>query len=192
MEDRHHADRRTQDHPAGEEEEEEPNDDCLRNADFSSSQVEGRNGLPLLRAKIGERGPLVLYHGALAAASATAVGHFPWFFVFNLLQEKIPVPTADPAMKLGRNAIIGFCSSIVSDSCSNSLRVIKTTRQTFAHNISYWDVVRHVVKADGYLGLMGRGLKTRLMANGMQGLMFSVLYKYFVEMQENRRKMRED
>jgi len=31
-------------------------------------------------------GPLVLWHGSVASASATIVGHFPWFFTFNFLQ----------------------------------------------------------------------------------------------------------
>ncbi len=34
--------------------------------------------------------------------------------------------------KLARNAFIGFTSSVVSDVSSNSLRVIKTTKQTSA------------------------------------------------------------
>lgn len=63
--------------------------------------------------------------------------------------------------KLGRNALIGFISSVVSDSISNSLRVIKTTRQTFPQTISYLDTVRHVIEKDGLIGLFGRGLKTR-------------------------------
>ena len=49
-------------------------------------QVEGKQALPLLRAKIRTHGVMVTFHGALAAASATAVGHFPWFFTFNTLQ----------------------------------------------------------------------------------------------------------
>ena len=32
-------------------------------------------------------------------------------------------------MFLLRNALIGFCSSAISDTCSNSIRVIKTTKQ---------------------------------------------------------------
>lgn len=32
--------------------------------------------------------------------------------------------------KLGRNAAMGFCASVVSDTTSNSLRVLKTYRQT--------------------------------------------------------------
>ena len=38
--------------------------------------------------KVSSRGPPVLWHGALAAASATAVGHFPWFLTFNFLQVR--------------------------------------------------------------------------------------------------------
>ena len=50
-------------------------------------QVEGAKGLKQVGAKVSAQGPLVLFHGALAAAGATAVGHFPWFFTFNFLQE---------------------------------------------------------------------------------------------------------
>jgi hypothetical protein len=101
-----------------------------------------------------------MYHGSLAAFAATSVGHFPWFFTYNSLQEYIP-ETDDTLKKLGRNALIGFVSSVVSDTTSNSLRVIKTTRQTFPETISYLNVVKHVVEKDGVLGLFGRGLKTR-------------------------------
>ena len=80
-----------------------------------------------------------MFHGALAAASATAVGHFPWFFTFNYLQATIPQPGPDKhaVYKFGRNAVIGFVSSLVSDTVSNSLRVVKTTRQTFSESIRY-------------------------------------------------------
>ena len=90
--------------------------------------------MKILAGKVGREGPFVLWHGAVAAFSATAVGHFPWFFTFNFLQEKVPVPE-DKLSKLGRNAAIGFCSSLVSDTTSNSLRVIKTTRQVGKNNV---------------------------------------------------------
>jgi hypothetical protein len=44
-----------------------------------TAQVEGQRGLPNLIAKVGKSGPTVLYHGSLAAAAATFVGHYPWF-----------------------------------------------------------------------------------------------------------------
>lgn len=42
-------------------------------------QVEGKNGLGILKSKISAKGLPVLYHGALATASATIVGHYPWY-----------------------------------------------------------------------------------------------------------------
>ncbi len=50
-------------------------------------------------------------------------------------------------------------------------------RQTHAEHVSYPEAVKRVIQQDGVLGLMGRGLKTKIMANGLQGLMFSVLWK---------------
>ena len=141
-------------------------------------QVEGKDGLSKLGAKFRSSGPRVLYHGALAASAATFVGHYPWFATFNHLDATLPKPDT-MLQKLARRAFMGFTASIVSDTISNSIRVIKTTKQTHTTAISYPDAVRLVVKEDGVLGLMGRGLRTRILANGMQGLMFSVLWKYF-------------
>lgn len=145
-------------------------------------QVEGAKGLPVLRSRIAQGGPLTLYHGALATYSATLVGHFPWFFTFNTLQEYIPKPEPDKTFqKFGRNALIGFTSSVVSDCCSNSLRVIKTTKQTHQTPITYPQAIRMVLDADGLAGLFGRGLRTRIIANGFQGLTFSVIWKALEE-----------
>mmetsp|Transcript_31177 Transcript_31177/g.101545 ORF Transcript_31177/g.101545 Transcript_31177/m.101545 type:complete len:298 (-) Transcript_31177:120-1013(-) len=144
-------------------------------------QVEGARGFPALMGKIRTSGPTVLFHGALAASGASLVGHYPWFFTYNYLDEKLPHPDT-PLQKLGRRAAIGFFASLVSDTTSNSIRVIKTTKQTHTQSISYPDAVRLVVREDGIAGLFGRGLKTRLMANGLQGLLFSVLWKYIDEL----------
>ena len=40
----------------------------------------------MLTAKIAKNGPTVMFHGAVATASATMVGHYPWY---NYLIEKI-------------------------------------------------------------------------------------------------------
>ena len=73
--------------------------------------------------------------------------------------------------------VIGFASSLVSDTTSNSIRVIKTTRQTAEVPMSYAQCVKSVVEKDGVIGLFGRGLKTRLLANGLQGMLFNILWK---------------
>ena len=141
-------------------------------------QVEGKNGLPILKDKIKIGGPRVLYHGAIGAMGATYVGHFPWFFTYNYLNENLP--TYDSVFKsYARNGFIGFTASIVSDTCSNSIRVVKTYRQTSQNNIGYLEAAKTIVKNDGIDSLLTRGLKTRIIANGLQGLLFSVLWKYF-------------
>jgi len=130
--------------------------------------------------KIKTTGPLALYNGALAAASATFVGHYPWFFVYNLLSAKIPKQD-DQLSELGRRAIIGFCSSAISDTCSNSIRVCKVYKQSFPTQISYPQVVQKVISESGVTGLMFRGLETKILSNGLQGILFSILWKHFEE-----------
>jgi hypothetical protein len=142
-------------------------------------QVEGKEGIPKLVAKYKTGGPVVFFHGAGATIAATFVGHYPWFTVFNTLQQNWP-KYEDRASSLCRNAAIGFIASVSSDTVSNSLRVVKTYRQT-NETMSYKDIVFKVIEQDGYMGLFGRGLKTRIICNGLQGLMFSVMYKLFEE-----------
>lgn len=140
----------------------------------------------------------VLYQGALAQVAATAAGHFPWFLTFNFLSEQLPTVSSsdDLLLSLGRSALIGFSASCISDTVSNSLRVIKTTKQTArlgqgdetqstpvhkSQELSYADIVRLIIEKDGLAGLFGRGLSTRLLTNSIQGAVFSVLWKYFQE-----------
>ena len=139
-------------------------------------QVEGSRGIATLKDKMQTSGPRVLFHGAAAASVATLVGHYPWFATYNYLNQRIQVPT-HPKEKLLRNAFIGFVSSVVSDTCSNSVRIVKTTRQTIHEETSYTKIIKMIVDKDGWGGLFGRGLKTKIMTNGLQGMLFSVYWK---------------
>jgi len=141
-------------------------------------QVEGKNGVPALMAKMQKGGPGVLYHGALAASAATFVGHYPWFAVYNTLNEWLPkYGTDELAKRLLRSAFIGWCSSFVSDCCSNSIRVIKTAKQTSTVSVTYTEVVKGILAKEGLGGLFTRGLGTKLITNGIQGILFSVLWR---------------
>mmetsp|Transcript_28527 Transcript_28527/g.42316 ORF Transcript_28527/g.42316 Transcript_28527/m.42316 type:complete len:412 (-) Transcript_28527:53-1288(-) len=160
-------------------------------------QVEGKEGLEELYQSVKDIGPAPLYRGAVASAAATAVGHFPWFLTYNFLNDVLPVVQTTAAdgsgvveglllMKLGRSALLGCASSCVSDVCSNSLRVIKTTKQTAGVNeegeeMTYKGAVAMILEQDGWAGLFGRGLQTRLLTNAIQGAVFSVLWRYFQE-----------
>ena len=141
-------------------------------------QVTGKFSNVVTKVKV--EGIPALYHGSLASASATFVGHYPWFFTYNFLSEKIP-KQEDQLKELGRRAILGFCSSAVSDTCSNSIRVIKVYKQSSSEKLSYPQVVRNVISESGVSGLMFRGLETKIMANGLQGILFSVMWKHFEE-----------
>jgi hypothetical protein len=147
-------------------------------------QVEGADGLKRLWASVGELGPGPLYRGALAQAAATAAGHFPWFLTYNFLDTHLPMITSneDLMLSLARSAFLGLSASSVSDCVSNSLRVIKTTKQTATlgdKDLTYQQVVSMILEKDGLSGLFGRGLQTRLLTNAIQGSVFSVLWRYF-------------
>jgi len=144
----------------------------------TTMQVTGKFSNVVNKVKVG--GPTVLYHGALASASATFVGHYPWFFTYNYLSEKIPKQDTQLA-ELGRRAIMGFSASAISDTCSNSIRVVKVYKQSSTVAITYPEVVRTVIKESGVSGLFFRGLETKILANGLQGILFSILWKNFEE-----------
>ena len=157
----------------------------------TTKQVEGQAGLNLLLQKVRVHGISKLWHGSMGAMSATWVGHFPWFFTNNYLTKTLPKFDFENG-KYVRNALIGFCSSVVSDSISNSLRVVKTTKQTSLEPISYSQTVQQILAKDGYVGLFGRGLKTRIATNGLQGMLFSVGWRAIQEELDRRAKSKED
>jgi hypothetical protein len=54
-------------------------------------------------------------------------------------------------------------------------------KQSHADQLSYGQVVRNVIAESGVQGLMFRGLETKILANGLQGILFSILWKQFEE-----------
>lgn len=153
----------------------------------TTMQTQGANGMLILRQRIKRYGIGTMWYGAFATAAATFAGHYPWFGTYNYLEANLPV--ADTLLqKLIRRAFIGFVASVVSDTVSNSLRVVKTYRQVNETRIGYVEAARAVIAVDGVKGLFGRGLKTRILANGLQGLMFSVLWKFFMDLWNEKTK----
>lgn len=149
----------------------------------TSLQVHGNNGMSVLKSKMAKEGISGLYHGAIASSTATMIGHFPFFLTYNYCDEYIPkISYKEDLLKaLSRNAAIGFCASLTSDTVSNSMRVIKTYKQTHQEKIGYRELVSEIIKKDGINGLLFRGLKTKLFTNGLQGIVFSIFYKYIGE-----------
>lgn len=144
----------------------------------TSLQVHGAKGMATLRKTLAAQGVGSLYEGAAGANLATFLGHYPWFFTNNFLKENLPTydRKENLPMYLGRYALIGFCSSAVSDTCSNSIRVLKTTVQTNEVPIGYVEAARQVIAKDGVFGLFFRGLETKIFSNGMNGILFNILW----------------
>ena len=149
----------------------------------TAKQVHGSKGTAFLSEKFRTQGIPGFYQGALAASTSTAVGHYPWFLTFNYANAHFPQVKYkdDPLLALSRNAAIGFSATLVSDTVSNSVRVVKTYKQTHASSITYRKVITNILETDGASGLFFRGLKTKIVTNGLQGIVFSVFYKFFTE-----------
>ena len=148
----------------------------------TSLQVVGEDGYDQVVAKVKTDGVGALYQGALGNALASFAGNYPWFLTFNTLNEALP-PAADGDLqaKLLRTALLGVSAACVSDCISNSIRVLKTTRQTSAETISYREAARSILESDGWRGLFGRGLTTRLGTNALQAVLFTVIWKLLEE-----------
>jgi hypothetical protein len=159
----------------------------------SSMQVNGNNGMCIVRDRIKQHGIRTLYNGSLASGTATIVGHFPWFLTYNYLQEMIPRIKKNTSIDrynqkqeteyyntktILRSGFIGFCSSSVSDVSSNAFKVVKVNRQTQSSDINYTQLVKNIIEKEGLNGLLTRGLKTKIIANGIQGMLFTILFDY--------------
>jgi len=141
----------------------------------------------ILGRRIKTYGLGTLWYGAWGTAAATFVSHYPWFGTYNQLDKSLP-PPMNVGQQILRQALIGFVASVISDVVSNSPRVVKTYRQVEETRIGYLDAARAVVATDGVRGLLGRGLKARIIGNSAQGLIFSVLWKVFMNIWEKEAK----
>ena len=143
-------------------------------------QIEHKKGLARLLAKVRAGKIHVLYSGALANAASSFIGHYPWFYTYNLLSQNERLAGIVP-WKTGRNALIGFVSSVASDTVANFMRVIKTSKQALGSTMSspttYAETIGVILAADGWRGLFGRGLKTRILGNALQSIIFTVIWR---------------
>ena len=159
----------------------------------TNKQVHGESGLQGLMDKarsVPNRsianlyGWNVMWHGGLAAATATAVGHWPWFVTYNYLNAYLGwnAPEDGHLKRTARNAGIGLAASFVSDVSSNSIRVLKTYRQTAKVPIGYVAAAKQIIAKDGLIGwngLLFRGLQTRIVSHGINSAVFTVAWKLF-------------
>ena len=142
-------------------------------------QIENKKGLADLMARVKRGNVHLLYSGSLANALSSFLGHYPWFYTYNLLSRNAAFIQLVPWVT-GRNALIGFISSIISDTVANFMRVIKTSKQALGSsrsNVTYAETISMILAVDGWGGLFGRGLKTRILGNALQSILFTVIWR---------------
>jgi len=141
--------------------------------------LQANGDLGIFMKKIATGGALTMWDGALGTMSSTWLGHYPWFLTYNTLEKYVPEEQFKGIMKLVRNAGLGFCASFVSDCVSNGMRVVTTVKINSPEEIGYIAVTKNIIASDGLWGLIGRGLTTKIISNGIQAMLFSVLWKHF-------------
>jgi Mitochondrial carrier protein len=184
-------------------------------------QVDGSEGFRSLIRRLRAGKISSLYQGCIATALASMMGHYPWvriagrmpepgsqwdrfsililtvsicmqFFTYNWLAARKWVLALLPSTLI-RNASIGLASSVVSDVVVNAIRVIKTTKQSLGsrHSVTYAEAVRIIVAADGWMGLFGRGLSTRIYCNAIQSIVFTVIWRALADRWHERKQNQE-
>jgi len=138
-----------------------------------------------LWAKVAANGPGAMFEGCIGAATATAVAFYPWSFTFETVDKRLP-EARSPCGKLARRAATGLIASFVSDVCSNSIRVLTAYKQSSEVPVGYLEAATTIIAADGVKGLFLRGLGIKLVSNGIQAMLFMILWKHLMEWWKER------
>eukprot|EP00035_Acanthoeca_spectabilis_P027556 m.466992 g.466992 ORF g.466992 m.466992 type:complete len:970 (-) comp25806_c0_seq1:118-3027(-) len=140
-------------------------------------QVGGSVGWDALWIAVTTHGVLHLFRGVSGTLLASVVSYYPWFTTYKVLNTRVAPQRG--AAKHVRSAAIGLGCSLVSDLSTNWIRCIKTITQT--SDMGYIASARSVLEQQGVSGLLIRGLPLKLLSNGIQAIMFTVLWRYFME-----------
>ena len=79
----------------------------------------------------------------------------------------------------------GFTCSLITDTIINPIRVVKTHKQAFAKNQSYYEIIKNMISDNVGAGLY-RGYNIRLGYNAINGALFVLLWQN-LEMIANKR-----
>jgi hypothetical protein len=75
------------------------------------------------------------------------------------------------------------------------MRVIKTTKQALSATnvgITYAETISVILAVDGLRGLFGRGLRTRIMGNALQSILFTVVWRGLAQRWQQQKHAKND
>lgn len=147
-------------------------------------QVRGKGAISCLKSEYGTYGPRMFWRGSIGIGTNSFIGTFSWFGCFNTLQSTLafyrnkdtPIST-----KTLQNGVCGLFASFASSICTNGIDVLKTHRQTGGGHTTYVTALRKIRETETFGQFWCRGLRPRLALDGLQGLVFSMLWKFFEE-----------
>ena len=140
-------------------------------------QVEGKKGIETLKNKVNSQGVRVLYYGLTPWITSNFISTFCWYNIHNYLDSKFKNYGKEGIVFNIKNAIIGGIASVISDSLTNPLRILKIYKQSNTNRVSYTETYKNIVETRGYKELFLRGLKTRIIIHGLQNMFFIVVWK---------------
>jgi hypothetical protein len=144
-------------------------------------QVEGKPGYRILYNKVKTTGIRTLYYGGGMWTAMKFTDSFIWFGTYDYLEKKFPQRKDNPIMNNINHGIKGIISSSISDIILNPMRSLKIYKQSNLESVSYTQSVKNIVNTEGIGNLFLRGLKTRLLTNGIQSAIFVILWKNIEE-----------
>ena len=140
-------------------------------------QVEGKKGVQTLKNKVNSQGVRVLYYGLTPWITSNFISTFSWYNTHNYLDNKFKNYGKEGVEFNIKNGLIGLSASIVSDTITNPLRILKIYKQSNTSQVSYTETYKNIIETRGASELFLRGLKTRLMIHGLQNVFFTIVWK---------------
>ena len=140
-------------------------------------QVEGKKGIQTLKNKVNSQGVRVLYYGLTPWITSNFISTFSWYNTHNYLDNKFKNYGKEGVEFNIKNGLIGLSASIVSDTITNPLRILKIYKQSNTNQVSYTETYKNIIETCGASELFLRGLKTRLMIHGLQNVFFTIVWK---------------
>lgn len=148
-------------------------------------QVRGNRAISTLKAEYRVFGPKMFWRGSVGIATNSFIGTYAWFGTFNALQallnRRYRSKETPLATKTLQNGLCGLTAAFASSIFTNGIDVLKTHRQTGGGTTTYLMALRKIRETETFGQFWCRGLRPRLALDGIQGFVFSMLWKFFEE-----------
>jgi len=147
-------------------------------------QVRGKRAVSTLKSEYRIFGPKMFWRGSVGIGTNSFIGTYSWFGTFNALQASVNRYRSSEtpiATKTLQNGLCGLTAAFASSICTNGIDVLKTHRQTGGGKTTYLTALRKIRETETFGQFWCRGLRPRLALDGIQGFVFSMLWKFFEE-----------